>query len=142
MPILAKTLRLPMVPVGFVMRCCEWDLWCDVPAGAVAGELEGDGPVCVEEDLCVGTASGPGSAAFAETIFTAAARLFVLKILVPFLLLRRTGARGPDILTVVVIRVVRPPGVDEDDELDEAVLGLLVLLVMLPPPAASAAWAR
>ena len=62
---------------------------------------------------------GPASegAVLAETILTAAVSFLVLKTVVVLPLLRlllRMGALGPDILTVVVILVVRPAGEGED----------------------------
>lgn len=101
-------------------------------------------------DLLVGAAKGPESAALlVDTILTAATRFFVLNTLLLVLLLPvRTGARGPEILTVVLIRAERP-GKEKEAELISvlvlqlaALLLLLLLLLLETPPAVSAAWAR
>lgn len=83
----------------------------------------------------MGAAIGPVSAALAETTFTAAARFLMLKTLAPLLLLRRLGARGREILIVVVMRVVQPDAGGVEDGL------VLVLLVDGRPSAVSIAWA-
>lgn len=101
-----------MLPDGFEMRCCECDLWWDVPGGGV---LDAEGAL----DETVGFGPDSEGAVLAETILTAAVRFFVLKTVVVLPLLRlllRMGALGPDILTVVVMRAVRPPVDEEDDE--------------------------
>lgn len=115
---LAKAFLLPMLPEGFEMRCCEWDLWWFVPGGGV---LDAEG--ALDETETVGFGPASEGAVLAETILTAAVSCFVLKTVAVLPLLRlllRMGALGlgPDILTVVVMRVVRPPGegVDDDDE--------------------------
>lgn len=79
-------------------------------------------------------ARGPISEAFAETMLTAAARVLVLKVLVPVLLLwRRIGARGLDILTVVVILVARPVEVKAGAEAETVAVVTTVCFLMSPP---------
>jgi hypothetical protein len=115
---LANAFLLPMLPEGFEMRCCECDLWWFVPGGGV---LEAEGALDDETEMA---GFGPASegAVLADTILTAAVSFFVLKTVVVFplfrLLLLRMGTLGPDILTVVVMRVVRPAGAGDDDDDD------------------------
>lgn len=116
---LAKAFLLPMLPEGFEMRCCECDLWWFVPGGGV---LDAEGAFDETDSAGFGPASE--GAVLAATILTAAVRFFVLKTVVMLPLLRlllRMGALGlgPDILTVVVMRAVLPPGEDEADEDEE-----------------------
>lgn len=118
---LAKAFLLPMLPEGFEMRCCECDLWWFVPGGGV---LDAEG--ALDETETVGFGPASEGAVLAATILTAAVRFLVLKTVVVLPLLRlllRMGALGlgPDILTVVVMRVVRPPGERVGDDEDEPV---------------------
>lgn len=59
----------------------------------------------------------------------AADRFLELNRLVPLRLLRRVGARGPNILTVVVMRVVRP----EDEAGTVKAVVLLIFEVVIRP---------
>lgn len=107
---------------------------------AIAGPAgSGDKVRMVEEAALVGTVKDLDSdeddeAALVATILTAAARFFVLKMLLPVLLLRRTGALGPEMRTVAVMRVWRPVVAvvkeavdgDEDDDVADIFLRAVV----------------
>lgn len=121
-------------------------MWCEVPTGVDEPDVV-DGAAT---DLLVGAAKGPESTALlVDTILTAATRFLVLNTLWTFFVLLpvRTGGRGPDILTVVLIRAERPGKVNEAEVMSvlwllwELLLMLLVLMLETPP-AVSAAWAR
>lgn len=119
---LAKAFLVPMLPEGLEMRCCECDLWWFVPEGGV---LDAEG--ALDETETVGFGPASEGAVLAATILTAAVRFLVLKTVVVLPLLRlllRMGALGlgPDILTVVVMRVVRPPGEGVDDRDEDELL--------------------
>lgn len=82
-------------------------------------------------DLLLGAAKGPESAALlVDTILTAATRFLVLKTLLTFFVLLpvRMGGRGPDILTVVLIRAERPGKVNEAEVISVLWWLLLTLL--------------
>ena len=116
---LANAFLLPMLPEGLEMRCCECDLWWLVPGGG--GVLAAEG--ALDDDTgTVGFGPASEGAVLAETILTAAVSFLVLKTVAVLPLLRlllRMGALGPDILTVVVMRVVRPPGAGDGDDDDD-----------------------
>lgn len=125
----------------------------------------GDGGVDVDE-ACIGRGRGPALEALVETIFrlelTAAASAVVLKTLalvllalqlLPLLLLRRMGARGPEMRTVVVIRAVLRVVVDlnlfwvlvgsrkEEEEEEEVAVGEdLEGAEAVPPAISRACW--
>lgn len=99
-----------------------------MPTGVDEPEADDDDGGNAAAEGLVGAAMGPASEALADTILTAATRFFVLKTVFPLLLLRRLGARGREILSVAVMRVVRPP---DDDKMGVRVVVVVVVLPVL-----------